>query len=274
MNDSAPVSSPDRQLVNALSRGLLILACFRVSRPLLTNGQLAEYSNLPRSSVSRLTHTLVKLGYLEYDSRHAAYRLGAKVLSLSYAMLGGMAMRPLILPHMTELAERANSLVALAACEDYSMLIVEAVMGRNTLAQPLEVGSHLALDTTAMGRAYLASCSALEQKKIIQHLTKSKKRDAQELGVATAKAMEEYREQGYCTSIHEWREGVTGVAVPLYLKDFGRTMVLTCGGSAKQLTAKHITETIASLVIKTADEIEQAFKDFGTMNLLGRSRKR
>ena len=165
MNDSAPVSSPDRQLVNALSRGLLILACFRVSRPLLTNGQLAEYSELPRSSVSRLTHTLVKLGYLEYDSRHAAYRLGAKVLSLSYAMLGGMAMRPLILPHMTELAERANSLVALAACEDYSMLIVEAVMGRNTLAQPLEVGSHMALDTTAMGRAYLASCSASEQKK-------------------------------------------------------------------------------------------------------------
>lgn len=260
MDDPAPIIFHDRQLVIALSRGLAILACFRVNRPLLTNGQLAQYSGLPRSSVSRLTHTLVKLGYLEYVSRNAAYRLGVKVLSLSCSMLGGMALGPFILPYMKELAERANSLVALATCEDYSMLIVQVVRSRNTLAQPLDVGSHMALDTTAMGRAYLASCSTAEQKKILQHLTKSSKRDAQELGIATAKAIDDYRDRGYCTSIHEWREGVTGVAVPLYLKDFGRRMVLTCGGSAKQLTTKHITDNVAPLLIKTANEIEHAFK--------------
>jgi DNA-binding IclR family transcriptional regulator len=263
MDDPAQSVSHDRQIVNALSRGLSLLACFRVNRPLLTNGELAQYSGLPRSSVSRLTHTLVKLGYLEYDSRHAAYRLGAKVLSLSYAMLGGMALRPLILPYMKELAERANSLVALATCEDYSMLIIEVVRSPNTLAQPLEVGSHVALDTSAMGRAYLASCSAAEQKKIVQHLANSRQRDAGELGMLTARAIDDYRSRGYCTSIHEWREGVTGVAVPLYLKNFGRRMVLTCGGSVRQLTTRHITDNIAPLLIRTAGEIEKTFERMG-----------
>ena len=53
----------------------------------MTNGELVEASGLPRSSISRLTYALVKLGYLEYDSRHRAYRLGARILSISNAML-------------------------------------------------------------------------------------------------------------------------------------------------------------------------------------------
>jgi DNA-binding IclR family transcriptional regulator len=102
----------------------------------------------------------------------------------------------------------------------------------------LEVGVHVALDTSAMGRVYLASCSAMERKAILLHLAKSRKRDVLEFGMVAAKAIDDYRRRGYCTSIHEWRKGVAGVAVPLYLKEFGRRMVLTCGGSVKQLTPK------------------------------------
>lgn len=258
MNDTAPSHAQDRQMVHALSRGLSLLASFRVNRPLMTNGELAEASNLPRSSVSRLTHTLVKLGYLEYDSRHRAYRLGAKVLSISYAMLGGMALRALTMPYMKALAERSNSLVALATCEDYSMLVIDVAMGPKTLAQPLEIGAHVALDTSAMGRAYLASCSTTEQKKILQHLASDRGRNPEELHAMNARAQQDLRAQGYCTSIHEWRNGVTGVAAPLYLKHFGRRVVLTCGGSARQLTPERIASHIAPALTRTAREIEKA----------------
>lgn len=257
MNEKTATSSNDRQIVIALSRGLALMDCFRVSHPLMTNSELAQLSKLPRSTVSRLTHTLVKLGYLEYDSLHAAYRLGAKVLSLSYSMLGGMALRPLVLPYMRKLADHSNSLVALATCEDYGMLIMEVVTSSNTLAQPLEIGAHVALDTSAMGRAYLASCSAAERNKILRHLATNRKREPAELSRLAAKAIDEYRTQGYCTSIHDWRKGVTGVAVPLHLKNFGRRVILTCGGSIKQLTTDHIANTIAPLLIKTASEIEK-----------------
>lgn len=260
MNETGEVAVVDRQFVVALSRGLSLLACFRDNRPLLTNGELAALSGLPCSSVSRLTHTLIKLGYLEYDSGHAAYRLGTKVLSLGYAMLGGMDLQPLIHPYMQELAERANSLVALATCEDWSMMCVTVVRSRDTQTLPLEVGAHVALDTSAMGRAYIASCSAAEQKKILEHLAGNRKRDPALLRKNIVNAINGYRSRGYCTSIDDWRDGVNGVAVPLYLKNFGRRMVLTCGGTAKQMTRRHIDEHVAPFLIKTASDIEQVFE--------------
>ena len=114
------------------------------------------------------------------------------------------------------------------------------------------------------GRAYLASCSAAEQRKLIECLlAHGEKRNVADLRTMTDLALDSLRIHGYCTSIHEWREGVTGVAVPLYLKHFGRRLVLTCGGSARQLTPEFIVEGIAPLLKQTATDIEAACEQLG-----------
>src|SRR5258706_6440355 len=56
----------DRHFVNALGRGLEVLACFRHGDRMLGNQDLARACGLPKSTVSRLTNTLTKLGYLVY----------------------------------------------------------------------------------------------------------------------------------------------------------------------------------------------------------------
>lgn len=245
-------------MVTALTRGLALLASFRAERPLLTNADLAEACGLPRSSVSRLTHTLVKLGYLEYDTQSSAYRLGAKVLSLSYAMSGGMLLRSLAAPYLQILAEESHSHVALATCEDFSMLILDVVSDDETRAQPMQVGSHMTLDTTAMGRAYMASCSLAECGRIIDHLVRQRGRRRAALEQVIAHAKEEYDARGYCTSLHAWREGVTGIAVPLFLTNLGRRIVLTCGGVSSQMPEEAIHGRVAPLLVKTAEKIEKA----------------
>ncbi len=251
----------DRQMVTALARGMALLASFRAERPLLTNADLAKACGLPRSSVSRLTHTLVKLGYLEYETQSCAYRLGPKVLSLSYAMSGGMLLRSLAAPYLQILAEESKSHVALATCEDFSMLLLDVVSYDETRAQPMAVGSHMTLDTTAMGRAYMASCSQAERGRIIDHLLqRGRRRPALEQVVALAQ--QEYEAHGYCTSMHAWRDGVNGVAVPLFLPSLGRRFVLTCGGVASQMPEQAIRDSVAPLLIKTAQKIEKASAHF------------
>jgi len=42
---------------------------------------------LPKSTVSRLTYTLTKLGYLDYVEHRSKYRLGSASLALGSAML-------------------------------------------------------------------------------------------------------------------------------------------------------------------------------------------
>src|SRR5215813_11527917 len=74
----------DRKFVTALARGLEILRAFTPSEGLLGNGELVERTGLPKPTVSRLTYTLTKLGYLVHVERLAKYQLAPAALSLGY----------------------------------------------------------------------------------------------------------------------------------------------------------------------------------------------
>ena len=58
----------DRKFVTALARGLEVLRVFTPTEGLLGNGEIAERTGLPKPTVSRLTYTLTKLGYLATSS--------------------------------------------------------------------------------------------------------------------------------------------------------------------------------------------------------------
>ena len=82
----APAAGKDRRFVTALARGLDVLRAFRPGDAQLANREIAARTNLPRPTVSRLTHTLTQLGYLVHESETERYRLGSAVLSLGIAV--------------------------------------------------------------------------------------------------------------------------------------------------------------------------------------------
>ena len=91
----------DRHFVNALGRGLEVLACFRHGDRMLGNQDISRACGLPKSTVSRLTNTLTKLGYLVYVEDSAKYSLGIATLSLGSAMLARLDIRKLAHPRGT-----------------------------------------------------------------------------------------------------------------------------------------------------------------------------
>jgi DNA-binding IclR family transcriptional regulator len=99
------VGKQDRHFVTALSRGLDVLSCFRSGSRLLGNQDISERCKLPKSTVSRLTYTLTKLGYLHYVKESGKYRLGTATLALGSAVLGRFEVRDLARPLMQELAD-------------------------------------------------------------------------------------------------------------------------------------------------------------------------
>src|SRR5258705_8961969 len=90
----------DRHFVTALARGLEVLACFRKGETLLGNQEIAARCGLPKSTVSRLTSTLTKLGYLHYGESAGKYRLGIALLALGTRMLGPLDLRPIAPPFL------------------------------------------------------------------------------------------------------------------------------------------------------------------------------
>src|SRR5690606_34610 len=130
------------------------------------------------------------------------------------------------------------------------MMVMQAVDGDRPLVSPLVVGSRYDVHGTAMGRAYLVSCSRGERERIISQLVQNTRCSAENLQVELQEAQASYNDVGYCTSLHGWRQGVHAVAVPIYLRSLGRRVVLSCGGRADRLTRSCITTHVAPLLLR------------------------
>src|SRR2546429_5157343 len=115
---AAPLSPPagafsyehegDPQFATTLSRGLEVLRCFTPLEPLLGNKEISVRTGLPKPTVSRLTYTLTKLGYLRHNMRLGKYQLGSAVLSIGYPLLASMNVRQEARPLMKELPHSCN----------------------------------------------------------------------------------------------------------------------------------------------------------------------
>ena len=66
----------------ALTRGLSILRAFTAEDASLGNQDFIERTGLPKATISRLTYTLVGLGYLTYDDSLGRYSIGPATVSL------------------------------------------------------------------------------------------------------------------------------------------------------------------------------------------------
>jgi DNA-binding IclR family transcriptional regulator len=247
----------DSQFVASLSHGLLILRCFTPSEPVLTNGTLARMTGMPRSSVSRLTHTLVKVGYLEYDAEAKAYRLGLSVLSLQPAALAGARIAEHIAPHLTRLADELGARVLLTAYDSFGLTVVQGACTNPDIPAPSSVGSRYAIPRRAMGRAYLACCPEAEQARIVGHLAYGDARRSDALRGELEQAIDSYRSRGYCTSLGEGRPGNHSISLALNLPHLGQRLLLSCGGPAQRLTERLLHERVAPSLMRSAREIER-----------------
>ena len=158
LRDPALPAAPDRNYITALARGREVLSCFRSGEKLLGNQDIARRCGLPKSTVSRLTHTLTALGYLIHVPEEGKYRLGTATLALGSAMLSGLDVRKIARPLMQKLCDLTQAEVALAARDRHSMVYIEHCPSPLPMDSDLDIGTRLPLGTTAVGRAWLAAC--------------------------------------------------------------------------------------------------------------------
>jgi DNA-binding IclR family transcriptional regulator len=243
-------SKNDRQFVAALARGLSVLACFRTSDKVLSNQEIAERCGLPKSTVSRLTYTLTRLGYLQFIDGSAKYRLGTSTLALGSAMLARMSARQLARPHMQELAEATGAVVAMGTCAQLSMIYVEICRSRAPVTISLDVGARLPLWSTAMGRAYLVAISDAERHDLMAQIREHDRAAWPRARDAVDKALAQYRELGCCSSFGDWQKDLNGIAAAIRPGGGMPTLAISCGGPAFQLSPQFLLDVARPRLIE------------------------
>ena len=194
--------------------GIEILRAFRPGSELLANGELAERTGLSRSTVSRLTQTLVGVGMLQLDSTRRAYHLAPAVLSFAHAMRTGSRVLSIAAPKMRALAEHERINVGLAAPDRVEMVYLESIRyNRRVALRNVVSGQRVPMELTSLGRAYLAT--APEPRRRVLFSLFKRRRGAQwpHIAAAIEQAIRDVEVRGFCAT--SWQAEVVALAAPL-----------------------------------------------------------
>jgi DNA-binding IclR family transcriptional regulator len=259
--EPAPGSDPsrnheDRYFITALARGLEVLSCFRAADKGLTNQQIAERCRLPKSTVTRFTYTLTRLGYLVQTESGGKYTLGTATLGLGSSMLARLDIRQLARPMMQELADFSGTTVSIAVRDRLSMIYVEVCRSTAALALALQVGSRMPLAASAIGRAYLVKAPEQERKDILSRCRELDEMAYSALHAGLEKGLRDYAEYGCTTSFGDWQKDVNGIAISFYPIGGNQLMSINCGGPSSSVSPEFLLEQVRPRLIEMAARLE------------------
>lgn len=242
----------DRQFVDALARGLAILECLSRSQQPLGNGEIARIVGLPPSSISRLTYTLTELGYIRRTSSERKYELTPKNLALGYPVLAGMSLLERARPVMQSLSEKTGETVALAVRDDLYISFVEVVQGTNLLAVRLVAGGRLRMGVSAAGVAIVAALSEHKRWSLLNRIGTDMEERGENFS-AFQRALAECAKTGCAVTRNLWRDGVSGLSVPLFWQ--GNLAALTIPMSTGSISKQRMRSELAPVLVDAAREI-------------------
>lgn len=251
-----PKAKEDRHFVTALARGLEVLSCFRSGDKALGNQEIALRCRLPKSTVSRLTSTLTKLGYLIQVEESGKYRLGTATLSLGSAMLARLDVRQIARPMMQELADATRSMVSLGTRDRLSMIYVENCRSSAALTLSLDVGSRIPVSTSAIGRAWLAAISDRERQDFMERVQELDEVAWPDIRTGIERAMEDYETLGITCSFGDWQKDVNAIARAFQPGGGLPPMAINCGGPSFSLSKEFLLTEVRPRLIDMVTRLE------------------
>ncbi|MGH6743138.1 MAG: IclR family transcriptional regulator [Bradyrhizobium sp.] len=258
MKRTGKKGATDRSFVVALSRGLDVLRAFQPNDGLLGNQEIAARTNLPKPTVSRLTYTLTKLGYLTPVPRFEKYQLAPSAMALGYAALANLGVRHLSEPFREEVMRETGGAVAVGGRDRQSMIYFGQSRNGLTLGVQLDVGSRIPIATTAMGRAYLWALPLDERAALLRELREHYGSRWARMRDGIERAGESVARYGFAMSTGDWQNDVAAVGVALKLNDGTGTYAFNCGAPAFRFTEDRLRHDIGPRLVAMVRNIEAA----------------
>lgn len=223
----------------SLERGMVLLRAFLGGAPNLTNAELAERCALPRSTVSRLTRSLVEGGFLEFDAEQSVYRLAPVYLSLAANYQNAHAAFARVIPLLQQTAKREQVNVGLTVRDGLHVVYLASFReGQGPIKRVVEAGSRARIETFSSGHALIAAMAPAERDPLLVQL-------AQACGTGwpaerrrIAHSLAQYKRHGHC--IVDSVPGLFAMATALRTPDgIWCAIVLTTPQHETQAAAEH-----------------------------------
>jgi DNA-binding IclR family transcriptional regulator len=254
----AELEGKDPLIATTLARGLRVLRAFRIDdEEFLGNKDLAQRTGLPKSTVARLTYTLVQLGYLSQHPRTSAYSLAAGVLVPAYTFLSRLDIRRIAQPYMRKIATQSGITVSLATRHELRMTAIESVVADSPVPHAGLFGGRAPIARTAIGHAYLAGLPQPDRDALIGELRTYYATQWPAIEKRILRDIISVNRKGYCVVRGEWNEKISGAACPIVVGDGGLVLSMSAGGPSQLLPVPTL-DALGEALTRACTEIERA----------------
>jgi IclR family pca regulon transcriptional regulator len=245
-------AGPD--FVEALARGLDVLACFDADHPGMSLSEVASAAGLARPTARRLLLTLEELGFVR--SSGGAFSLTPKVLTLGMAYVGALGLWDVARPHLEALVARTGESSSMAQLDGSDIVYVARVSVPKLIALRVDIGTRFPAVQTSQGKVLLAALSPEELAATLAepsraglppYIGRSEERLAEELT--------EVRARGWALADEELAPGVRSVAVPVRDSTGSVRAAMNVTVHAAETSTERLLQDHLPLLLRTAGDV-------------------
>src|SRR5271167_450148 len=237
-------------VIQVVSRAFDVLRCFEGHEARLGNLEISSRCGLPRSTVSRLTHTLTRMGQLVYLPRDQKYRIGPSAVAMSTSMTRGLRLRHLIRLRLQEVAEQLPGTVGFVIPDRFHLVYLEVGRASNALGLSSTTGTRIAMASTAAGHAYTAALDTEIGDALLAEMEREIPEDAKLLRPRLGANRRFLRERGYVVACGLWSPHINGLAVPLWSPQYQTYVVVTIGLLSAIYDEKRLHKEVAPRLLE------------------------
>ncbi len=181
--------------------------------------ELAAITKLNKSTVYRITNSLIERHYVIRDETTKKYRLTFKILGIGSSILDTIEIAKMAKPYLRKLADISQETVHLICRDGYEAIYLDKIDTPNTIGLKSQIGKRIPLYCTGGGKTLLAYSEA-EFK--ISFFEKTKL-EAFTSNTITSKdklllELEQIKENGFALDDQEHHDNITCIAVPILNK--------------------------------------------------------
>ena len=255
-------TGPD--FVEALARGLDVIAAFRPGCPTMSLSEVAAQTGLARPTARRFLLTLQRLGYVRAEA--TGYSLTPRVLELGTAYVQSLGLWDVARPHMEALVARTKESTSIAQLDGSDVVYVARVAVPKIVTLSVSIGTRFPSLQTSLGKVLLAALGDDEVEEVLAQPSRS--------GVVPAwvpdrqerrAVLREVRARGWALSDEQLARGIRSVAAPLR-DGAGRVVAaMNVNAHAGETTLERLTQEHLPALLAAAADVSADFARLATL---------
>lgn len=239
--------------VQSVDRAFAVLRC--LSSGAAGVSEIAERTELPKSTVSRLLGTLVGLGAVEQSEVLGVYGLGELIIELSASASPGRNLVSLARPHLVELVEQIDEAAGLGVLDGSKVYYLDQVDGDHEVQVRDWTGESVDAHVVSSGLVLMAYAADDVRAEFVSQPLEAWTENSIIDAALIAHRLDEIRRAGFAWVYEEMSEGLNSVAAPIFNPAGMVIGAVHAHGPSYRFPSQGGAASVAAAVVETAQRI-------------------